>query len=393
MRGTVLLTFVVALVVLAVNVTLGAVDPVDALIKVLVDKQVITEEDAASVRAEIANIRAEEEAKKKSFNVSGKRPIKLSGYLQTRYTNSSQTGANDSLEAKRVRLALAGDATEKADFKLQVDFAESRKGLTDSTLSNDTLTNKSAYFGKPTLLDAVIGYKVADEARLHVGQFKVPFGWENLTSSTNLDTINRSLVTETLVPGRDTGNQGRDVGVQWSGVKTLDEGSRSLEYYLGAFNGSGINVSDDNGRKDPAARLVWNFGPANTHLGVSYFNGAVGADKTAHTRTGTELVYVFGPNAIKSEYIWGKDGNINKNGYYATYVRQLSTGTQGVVRFDQLDPNTSVADDKIGTWTFGINRFLNRDGYTRWQINYETRRGQGAQQSYDQILAQFQTGF
>lgn len=400
MKVTVLLILVIVLVALAANVTLGAVDSVDILIKALVDKQIITEDDAAAVRAEIAGIRVEEEAKKKSFNIGAKRPIKLSGYLQERYTHSNLAGFNDFFEAKRARLSLAGDATDKVDFKLQVDFAGSRSGLTSATLTPNAdplktkLSTKSTNNAKPLLLDAVIGYKLSSDNRLSIGQFKVPFGWENLTSSTNLDTINRSLVTESLVPGRDTGNQGRDVGVLWSGVRPLDEyGARSLEYYLGAFNGSGINVSDDNDRKDPAARLVWNFGPSNAHLGVSYFNGAVGANSAVHTRTGTELVYVLGPYALKSEYIWGKDSTTNKSGWYSTLVRNFSSSTQGVIRFDELHSNTATQNDPVDTWTFGFNKFLNKDGYTRWQINYETRRGSLAASGQNQILAQFQAGF
>lgn len=388
MRGTVVLILVIALMALAASSTLAAVDSVDILIKVLVDRQIITEDDAASVRAEIANIRQEEEAKKKSFNVSAKRPVKLSGYIQERYRDSNLPGFNDTFEPKRVRFVLAGDATDKVDFKLQVDFAGSRKALTSAT--------KSALFGKPLLLDAVLGYKFPGENKLSIGQFKIPFGWENLTSSPFLDTINRSLVTETLVPGRDTGNQGRDVGVQWSGLTPLGEdGTRSFEYYLGAFNGAGINTLDDNPAKDPAARLVWNFGPSNAHLGASYFNGAVGADRAEHDRAGGELVYFLGPYGLKSEYIRGTDTHTNKRGWYATLVRQWSARTQGVVRYDQLDPDTAVNGNNVGTWTFGINRFLNKDGYTRWQVNYETRRGNGqpATSSQNQILAQYQGGF
>ncbi len=400
MKATVFLILVIALVALAANISFGAVDSVDILIKALVDKQIITEEDATSVRAEIAGIRVEEEAKKKSFNVSGRRPIKLSGYLQARYTHSNLAGFNDLFDAKAARLTLAGDATEDVDYKLQVDFAGSRKGLTEATLTTNAdplktkLATKSAYFAKPLLLDAVIGYKLPNETKLSFGQFKVPFGWENLTSNTNLDTINRSLVTESLVPGRDTGSQGSDIGVQWNGVKPLGEtGAQSLEYYLGAFNGAGINVGDDNDRKDPAARLVWNFGPSNAHLGASYFNGAVGANSATHSRTGAEIVYLFGPYVFKSEYIKAKDASVHKKGWYATAVRQWSATIQGVVRYDQIDPDTAVGNDKTGTLTLGFNKFLNKDGYTRWQVNYEARRGQGTQISYDQTLAQFQTGF
>ena len=400
MKGITVLLLVIALVVLMTSVTLGAVDSVDILIKTLVEKQIITEDDAAAVRAEIANIRQEEDAKKKSFNVAGKRLIKLSGYVQERYVDSSATGSNGYLETRRARLSLAGDATEKVDFKVQVDFAGSRKGLTDATLVPNAdpnqikLNTKSANFGKPTLLDAVIGYRLGNEAKLSVGQFKIPFGLENLTSSTNLNTINRSLVTETLVPGRDTGNQGRDVGVQYSNFIPLNEdGTKSLEYYLGVFNGSGINVVDENTRKDPAARLVWKPGTPGLTLGMAYFNGAVGGVEADHNRLGGELVYALGSWWLKGEYIWAKDAATSKHGWYTTLVRRLSSSTQFVTRYDLLDPDNNTNSDNTGTWTFGFNKFLNKDGYTRWQVNYERRREEGTQVPNDQFLAQFQAGF
>lgn len=51
-----LLLAILGLAVLSLS-TLAAVDPTDILIKALIEKNVITEEDATAVRAEIANIR------------------------------------------------------------------------------------------------------------------------------------------------------------------------------------------------------------------------------------------------------------------------------------------------------------------------------------------------
>lgn len=402
MKGTVVLILVIALVALVANTTLAAVDSVDVLIKVLVDKNIITEDDAASVRAEIANIRQDEEAKKKTFSISAKRPIKLSGYIQERYTQSNQAASNDMMEPKRVRLVLAGDATDKTDFKLQVDFAGSRSGLNGATLTpnadplKDKLATKSANFSKPTLLDAVWGYKLSTDRKLSIGQFKIPFGLENLTSSYALDTINRSLVTESLVPGRDNGSQGRDIGVQYNGVAaSTEEGIKGFEYYVGVFNGAGINVPDDNGRKDSVARVVWKPGIPGLTLAGEYYNGVAGArpKQAVHNRQGGELVYLHGPWSLKSEYIWGRDGAANKSGWYGTVIRQLTASTQAVVRFDELFSNTAAQRGPISTWTLGFNKFLNKDGYTRWQINYEGRRAPDQLNTFDQVVAQFQAGF
>jgi phosphate-selective porin len=288
----------------------AAVDSSDILIKALVDKGVITEDEAASVRAEIANIRQDEEASRKSYNITGKRPIKIGGYVQERYTGASQAGFNDTLEPKRVRLVVNGDATERLDFKVQVDFAGSRKGLTAVDFAKTKST--TAQFGKPLLLDAVLGYKLEGDRRLDIGQFKVPFSIENLTSSPFLDLITRSVVVEALVPGRDTGNQGRDIGAQYSGVRNLrEDGSRQLQYFAGVFDGAGINVPDDNDRKDSALRAVIRPGIEGLSLGASWYHGAIGSTELSHDRVGGELVYSRGPWKVQSEYIAGKDAAVH----------------------------------------------------------------------------------
>lgn len=399
MKATqVIISVLVALMILSLSAsTFAAVDSVDILIKALIDRKILTEDDASTIRAEIATLRQDEDAAKTSYNVTGKRPIKISGYVQERYTQSTQPGTNDYFEGKRVRLGLAGDATQNVDFNLLVDFAGSKNALTSATLATTpktSLTTKSAAFGKPLLLDAAFGYKLSNARKLSIGQFKVPFGLESYTSDAALDTINRTQVTETLVPGRDNGSNGRDVGIQYSGTKSLsDDGSRQIDYYLGLFDGAGINVADDNGAKDLAGRVVWKPGIDGLSIGLAQYSGKATVAELDHNRTGTEAVYLHGPWTLKGEYIWAKDAAIKKNGWYGTVVRQLNDSAQVVARYDFLDPNTAKAGDATNTLTLGLNYFLNKDGYTRWQLNYEKHGEQGASIKNDLFLAQFQAGF
>jgi hypothetical protein len=66
---------------------------------------------------------------------------------------------------------------------------------------------------------------------------------------------------------------------------------------------------------------------------------------------------------------------------------------QGVVRVDSLDRNTGVEGDDLNTFTAGINYFLTKDGYSRWQLNYERDRDDSSHTTNNLILAQFQAGF
>jgi len=359
----------------------AAVDSTDLLIKALIEKQILTAEEAAAIQAEIAAARRDEEVARKSNPVSVRQPVKFSGYTQIRYLDAQ----GGSLDARRVRLTLSGDSSPDVDFKVQLELAGSKKAVTDNTFN-------TASFGKPVLLDAVLGVKLPENHRLAVGQFKVPFSLENLTSSTNLDTINRSQVTEGLAPGRDIGAQGRDAGIQLSGARPV--GPARVEYAVGIFNGAGINTSDNNNHKDLAARVV--IKPAflaGVAFGLAHYAGAAGAGEAAHNRTGAELLYLAGPWKLQGEYIRGKDGVIRKQGWYVLAVRTLTPTLRAVARYDRIDPNHTVNTDAVSSLTGGITWLLSKDGLTRVQFNYIVNHEQGDQVENNQVLAQFQAGF
>lgn len=84
--------------------------------------------------------------------------------------------------------------------------------------------------------------------RVRGGRFKIPFGQERLTSISDLDFVHRSIATEALTPGRDT-------GVELNG-RIL---ARTVTYMAGVFQHDG-DVSrggtDAPGGRTVAARVV-----------------------------------------------------------------------------------------------------------------------------------------
>src|SRR5262245_53585514 len=83
--------------------------------------------------------------------------------------------------------------------------------------------------------------------RFVFGAYKVPFGREQMTSSGNLQFVDRSLVSDEYAGGRDIGLSVQ--GVIWS---------NKLEYRAGFFNGNGLNRSaNDNDKWQYDARLMW----------------------------------------------------------------------------------------------------------------------------------------
>ncbi len=335
----------------------AAESDVDRLLDLLVEKKVLTADDATGFKADLAVKKQEEKETQKEFVVLAGKPIKISGYTQLRYRQDKST--NDTFDIRRARLDIKGDVTERFDYRTQIEF-----GGTSST-------------NQVFLLDATIGYKVNQYLKLTAGQFKIPFSQENLTSSPKLETINRAQVVENLGArtGDVVGNQnGRDIGIQ-AGGSILPKGNYNLvDYAFGVFNGAGINKADTNEQKDYAGRLV--FHPLKAwSLGGSYYAGSYAATSARNDdrdRTGLEFAYVEDPISFKGEYIKGHDGTVNKDGWYlqAGYFF-IPKKFQGVFKFDTYDLNTKLDKNEKNVYTLGGNWYFNKWAFL--QVNYELK--------------------
>jgi len=328
---------------------------VDKLLDLLVEKGVVSKDEASVFRSDLAVKKQEEKEQQKEFIVIAGKPIKVSGYIQFRYRQDKSI--NDTFDIRRGRLDIKGDITERWDYRTQIEFGGD-KG--------------------PFLLDAILGYKVNPYLKLNIGQQKIPFSQENLISSPKLETINRSQVVEALVArGKDViGNQnGRDIGIQASGGIFSQGEFNQLDYAFGIFNGSGINRSDTTDQKDFVGRLV--FHPLKEwSIGGSYYNGygswGTPVRKNDRDRIGAEFAYIKDPISLKGEYIRGNDGATKKDGWYlqAGYFF-IPKKFQGVFKFDTYDPNIKVKKNETNVYTIGSNWYFNKWAFL--QVNYELK--------------------
>jgi phosphate-selective porin OprO and OprP len=144
--------------------------------------------------------------------------------------NFGQTAINDRFRLRRARINLTGDFAEQFDFKMEGDFAN----------SDGTNGGRTAF----SATDIWINWHQFPAAQIKVGQYKAPFGLEQLTPDTTLYTIERSLPTNAITPERQIGVElwGKPFTSIWPEQKDL------LTYYAGIFNGNGrnINTNDNN---------------------------------------------------------------------------------------------------------------------------------------------------
>jgi len=356
----------------------------DDVLNLLIQRNVVSQKDADSIRAEAAIAAQTNLAKVKSFPVNAGKKITLAGYTQVRYQALEEAGKIDGFDIRRARLDVKGVISPYWSYRVQFDLA-----------------------GTPKLIDAYAELKINDFFNFTVGQAKIPFSLENLTSSNKLELIDRSQVVEALTArGKDViGNHnGRDIGVQLGGTILKLKDRPLVDYRLGVYNGTGINTTDTNEKKDFAARLI-THPITGLDISAGLYNGSryIAEVKTgsvvttpAHNadrdRLGLDLNYDWNNLAIRAEYIHGKDDATKREGYYVQggyYFLQKKL--QLLAKYDFYDADKSKADD-ASTWVvLGAN--LNFNANTRLQVNYTFKQEEGKSINNNYASVQLQIGF
>src|SRR6266540_1483570 len=160
----------------------------------------------------------------------------LGGFIQVNFEDGDvsafegrfgQTALKDRFRLRRARINMTGDFAEQFDFKIEGDFGQG-DGINSS---------RTAFSGT----DIFVNWHQLPWAQIKVGQWKAPFGLEQLTPDTSLYIIERSLPTGAITPERQLGAQlwGKPFASIWPDQKDL------LTYYAGIFNGNGRNISNN----------------------------------------------------------------------------------------------------------------------------------------------------
>lgn len=178
--------------------------------------------------------------------------LKLGGFLQANgefgdsgsmfgvFPDSTvATPIHNRIFLRRARINVSGDFLENIDFKLEGDF-EQGDGVGSS---------RTGFSGT----DLFLNWHQFPEANIKVGQYKAPFGLEQLTPDTSIFTIERSQPTGALTPEREIGVQlwGKPLATLWPKQKDL------IEYAFGVFNGNNRNTQlNDDGQFMYAGRVA-----------------------------------------------------------------------------------------------------------------------------------------
>jgi phosphate-selective porin len=327
--------------------------------------------------------------------------VNLKGFIQPQFTynlNGTDGDGNSLNEAhfnfNRARLGVLGSIPYDIEYYF---FAEMSAFKTPQAT--------------PHLLDAYVSYtRLGKWAKISLGQFKTPFSLEQNTSCSGLYTVNRSEVVNQLA-----GPQ-RDMGVMLTG----GHDTLLVSYSIGAFNGTGLNVLDNNVNKEVVGRLVIN---ATDFL---HIGGGVRIGKTNPTNSNEKLndIYRYGGEVkfelngliVQGEYIYGQDklysasrvpiyggcggivgyntkqeGTYTKGGYMAMISYMTPWMLEPVIKFDSYDPDYKTDNDHTNYLTVGLNYFVN--DYSRVQVNYVHTMEATSPVANDLIMIQLQAIF
>ena len=235
--------------------------------------------------------------------------ISLRGYTQFRYNRLLETnpdltcqqcdrsiGNNGGLSIRRARLTLSGDLGDRAAFVIQPDMAV------------DVATATMFWQIRDLYFDVFLDKSKA--TRLRFGQSKIPYGFENLQSSSNRAPLDRDDALNSGTPNE------RDIGALFlwtSGTarrvfRTLtDSGYKGSGDYgvfaVGVYNGQSGNRPEANNGMHGVARLMYPFELPNGQIveaGISGYTGNFVVTRSAGVTGPTE----FDDRRVAGALIW-----------------------------------------------------------------------------------------
>ncbi len=244
------------------------------------------------------------------------------GFSRLRSVHDGGITDKNNFTFRRVRLILQGNIHERVFIYLQNDFAVA--------VGNQTSGEQRQHYTQ--LRDAYADVFLDEErsAKIRFGQQKVPYGWENLQSSQNRLTLDRSDAINSAVPGE------RDIGMTayytpphvqriWD---RLQKGGQKLfgnygAFGVGIYNGQTINRIEKSNDLMTVAMATWPFeldgfgemwrGQVLELGGSAYRNefqpeiraGGVSARSFEDQRVGVHAILYPQPFGLQGEWNWG----------------------------------------------------------------------------------------
>ncbi|HYO12950.1 MAG TPA: porin, partial [Thermoanaerobaculia bacterium] len=246
--------------------------------------------------------------------------------------------------------------------------------------------------------------------QLKAGQYKVPFGRQELTSSGNQEFVDRSIVSNEFA-------RGRDIGVQLWGTPL----GNKLDWRVGLFNGNGRTVSrNDNDTFQYNARLTWQplgdvrysegdfesserplfaiAGQYESNERAVAASGTTPADSADREFVGGDVVFKYRGLFVFGEFFdatterqvasdFDSDGFNAQIGYFIGPQKLEIAG-----RYAVLDPSSDRDDDEREERGLALNYFFNKHPH-KLQLDYRQLENKATDREDDEVRLQYQLSF
>ena len=292
--------------------------------------------------------------------------------------DSRYTGINNRIQIRRARVTFKGSFQEAFEFTLQPDFG------------NNSISGNTGY--RAGFADAFVAWTKYEGANLQLGQFKTPFGYEQLTSDTKTLTVERAIPNDLLTVSRQIG-----FALSGSAFK------KSLTYSVGAFNGNGVN----NGNNDNdqfmyvgrVAATAWSRGADKLTVGTNgYWSNDTGTFTGRRTGRGVDAQLTLGAFDFQGEYLrvlqnrltgadTTADGWTALVGYFV-----LPKTLQAIVRHQRYDANVRTGGFASRAWDLGANYYLKGDDL-KFTFTYTLSDPAGPAENEGRFMARLQVVF
>jgi phosphate-selective porin OprO/OprP len=282
--------------------------------------------------------------------------------------NSLSGQGVEGFSMRRARMGIKGKMTKDFDYFVFGDFSSTSSAALD---------------------EGYITYIGNKAAQVRVGKFKMPFSLEQLTSSNNIDFMERSLIgndDKELIPGKQYGAMlfGNPIG--------------GASYSLAMSSGNFHRASDSPGRanNDLIARVAANLAELGgskdvvTHVGAGFSHGTVDAPTfelgsategkgiskfiasraaavtqgANRTRYNLEGALAYGPFKLQGEmFDFGYEQNVNELNIKGNYLSALwnitgeshnYSGSSNTFGWIKPKESFSTAKGGLGAWQVGL---------------------------------------
>jgi hypothetical protein len=250
--------------------------------------------------------------------------------------------------------------------------------------------------------------------RLSIGQFKVPFGRQEMTSSGRLQLVDRDLLSADITgPFSGDFTHGRDTGIDVEGLLAGDR----VEYGAGVFNGNARNALDnDNGKFQydahvtfqPFGNVAYSEGDFETKdkpllaVGVEFENnnlhGATNTNDFDTTIWGGYIVFKFKGASLFGEYFARNrtpelGASFDSNGYHVQGGYFLKRDVVEVAfHYASWDPSSAFPGDDQ-TELGGILNYYIRKHNLKVQADYRSLEDKGSATKTKEVRIQTQVVF